>query len=96
MNEKTETVKSRIRKWVSRSGRDVELPVTDSFLLEMADDGVLRLKGCRGIVTYSPELIAVSTDRALLKVRGSGLFFQHYSGAEAAVGGVIDDVEFGR
>lgn len=96
MNEKAEAAKNRVRKWVSLSGRDAELPVTDFFLLEMADDGVLRIKGCRGIVDYTPELIAVATDSFLLRVRGSGLYFRQYSGAEASVGGVIGAVEFGR
>ena len=96
MNNKTEAVKNRVRKWVSMSGRDAELPVTDSFLLEMADDGVLHIRGCRGIVDYTPELIALATDRFLLRVKGGGLYFMQYSGAEAAVGGAIGAVEFGR
>lgn len=96
MNEKAEAAKNRVRKWVSLSGRDAELPVTDFFLLEMADDGVLCIKGCRGILDYTPELIAVATDRFLLRIRGSGLYFSKYSGAEAAVDGIIDAVEFGR
>ena len=77
-------------------GRDADLPVTDSFLLEMADDGVLRIRGSRGIERYLPEEIAVSTDRFLLTVRGSGLFLKSYSETDAAVNGRIETLEFGR
>ena len=96
MQEKTDALKNRIRRLVSLSGRDAELPVTDSFLLEMADDGVLHLKGCRGIAVCSPELIAVSTDRFLLTVRGEQLYLAHYSDTAASVAGRISQVEFGR
>ena len=96
MGEKTETVKNRVRRWISLTGRDADLPVTDSFLLEMADDGVLRLKGCRGLLVCTEQTGAVRTDRFLLTVRGEGLYFIHYSGTDASVGGRIDGVEFGR
>ena len=96
MGEKSETVKNRVRRWISLTGRDADLPVTDSFLLEMADDGVLRLKGCRGLLVCTEQTVAVRTDRFLLTVRGEGLYFIHYSGTDASVGGRIDGVEFGR
>ena len=86
----------RLRRLASLSGRDADLPVTDSFLLEMADDGALRLKGCRGLLTCTPALIALRTDRFLLTVKGEGLYFLHFSDTDASVGGRIDAVEFGR
>ena len=96
VRKKTSAVRNRIREWASMAGRDADLPVTDSFLLEMADDGVLRLKGCRAIVVCAPEAVAVTTDRFLLTVKGEGLYFRHYSDSDAAVGGRIDAVCFGR
>ena len=86
----------RLRRFVSETGRDAGLPVTDSFLMEMADDGVLRLSGCRGIGEYTREQISLRTDQFLLTVRGSGLFLRSYSKTEAAVGGVISSIGFGR
>ncbi len=96
MRGKTDAVKNSIRRFVSMAGRDAELPVTDSFLLEMADDGALHLKGCRGITVCTPEVIAVTADRFLLKIRGEGLYLSHYSQTAASVDGRIDAIEFGR
>ena len=96
MLNKTEAVKNRVRRWISLTGRDADLPVTDSFLLEMADDGVLRLKGCRELLVSAPETITVRTDRFVLTVRGEGLYFRHYSDTDASVGGRIDGIGFGR
>ena len=96
MHKKAAAVGNRIKQIVSRSGRDAELPVTDFFLLEMADDEVLRLKGCRGIITCTPERISVTTDRFLLTVMGEGLYFMNFSDTDASVGGRIESIGFGR
>ncbi len=96
LRNKTTAVGNRLRRLISLSGRDAGLPVTDSFLMEMADDGVLFLKGCRGIVTSGPERIAVTADRFVLTVEGEGLYFARFSGSDAAVGGRIDAIAFGR
>ena len=72
------------------------LPVTDTFLLEMADDESLTVRGSRGIAAYEPERIAFETDRFLLTVEGTGLFLREYSGTEAVIGGVITTLTFGR
>lgn len=96
LRNKTAAVRNSVRRLVSRSGRDADLPVTDSFLLEMADDGVLHLKGCRRIAVCTPETIAVAADRFLLTVGGEGLHLTHYSDTDAAVGGKIDRITFGR
>ena len=93
---KKQKAADRLRRLVSETGRDAGLPVTDTFLLEMADDGVLRLSGCRGIGEYTREQISLRTDQYLLTVRGGGLFLRSYSETEAAVAGEIDCVEFGR
>ena len=95
LRDKKAAVINRIKRFVSASGRDAELPVTDSFLLEMADDGVLRVRGCRGIAAYAPERIVLTTDRFLLTVQGEGLFLSHYSDTDAAVGGAIAGIAFG-
>ncbi len=86
----------RLRRLVSAAGRDAGLPVTDTFLLEMADDGVLRLSGCRGIAEYTQERISLVSARGMLTVRGSGLFLRSYSETETAVGGEIACVACGR
>ncbi len=96
MQNHTSAVGSRLRRLISMGGREADLPVTDSFLLEMADDGVLRITGCRGIRRYTPEEISVSTDRFLLTVRGEGLFLKSYSETDAAVNGKIETLVFGR
>ena len=96
MGKKTQAVIGRMKTFGSQAGRDAELPVTDSFLLEMADDEALRVKGCRGIALYAPERITLLTDKYPVTVSGSGLFLRHYSDTDAVVGGVIDSIELGR
>ena len=96
MQNHTSEVGNRLKRLISIGGREADLPVTDSFLLEMADDGVLRITGCRGIALYTPEEIAVSTDRFLLTVRGENLFLKSYSETDAAVNGKIESLDFGR
>ena len=96
MKKEASAVKHRLAVWRSRAGRDASLPVADTFLLEMADDETLLVKGSRGIADYAPERIAFLTDRFLLTVEGTGLFLREYSGTEAVVGGVIASVTFGR
>ena len=86
----------RLKTLGSRAGRDVQLPVTDSFLLEMADDETLMIKGCRGIAGYAPERIALLTDKFLIAVSGTNLYLRRYSDTDAAVGGTITSVSFGR
>lgn len=95
VREKSTAFNNRIRRLISLSGRGADLPVTDSFLLEMADDGVLQLKGCRGILVCTDRTITARTDRSLLTVTGEGLYFKHYSGTDASVGGRIDSIVFG-
>ena len=96
VHEEKTAVKNRLKRLVSLSGRDAELPVTDSFLLEMADDETLNLRGCRGIADCTAEQIAVRTDRFLLTIRGRGLYFKCYSDTDAMIAGHIDCVVFGR
>ncbi len=96
VRKKRNAAADRLRRLVSETGRDAGLPVTDTFLLEMADDGVLRLSGCRGIGEYTRERISLETDRGPLTVRGEGLFLRSYSETEAAVDGEIACLEFGR
>ena len=96
MQKHTSVAGDRLRRLISIGGRQADLPVTDSFLLEMADDGVLRITGCRGIELYTPEEITVSTDRFLLTVRGENLFLKSYSETDAAVNGRIETLAFGR
>ena len=86
----------RMKTLGSRVGRDAQLPVADSFLLEMADDETLLIKGCRGIAGYAPERIALQTDKFLITVTGAGLYLKRYSDADAAVAGAIDSLQFGR
>ena len=96
MRNKAFPVLNRLKTLGSRAGRDAQLPVTDSFLLEMADDETLRIKGCRGITGYAPERIALQTDKFLVTVDGTGLYLRCYSDTDAAVGGTIASVSFGR
>ena len=96
MQRKASAARNRLAAWRSKAGRDASLPVTDTFLLEMADDETLRIKGSRGIADYSQERIAFATDRFVLTVEGAGLFLREYGETEAAVGGVIESVSFGR
>ncbi len=87
---------SRLRRLGSMAARDAGLPVADAFSMEMADDGALRVKGCRGIAVYTGEEIVLLTDRFSLRVTGTGLFLRQYSETEAAVGGAVAAVSFGR
>ena len=96
MKRKASAARNRLAAWRSRAGRDASLPVTDTFLLEMADDETLLVKGSRAIADYAPDRIAFQTDRFLLTVEGTGLFLREYGAAEAVVGGVIGSVNFGR
>ena len=96
MKRKANGAAARLRLWGSMAGRAAELPATDSFLLEMADDGNLRIRGCRGIAEYTPERITVETDRGDVCVNGRGLFLRRYSDTDAAVDGAVLSIVFGR
>lgn len=95
-SEKKKKRRNAINLLKSRIGRDVLLPVMDSFLLEMADDGVLTVKGCNKVLTCRDDNVALMTDLFTLTVRGKGLLIETFSETLTSVKGVIESITFDR
>lgn len=96
MRLKINDIRNNLNLFKSKAGRDVLLPVADSFLMEMADDGALTVKGCHELLTYSENCVDLLTDRFLLSLRGKDLIIETFSENLTSVKGTIESIIFDR
>ncbi len=71
-----------------------ETAVTDTFHIEFTGGSDVTVEGCKGVVEYSEDVIALNLGKNVLRFRGANLEISVFSGEQAVIKGDIAIMEF--
>lgn len=76
---------------------ELQLPenaVTDTFHIEFMGGSDVTVEGCKGVVEYSEDVIALNLGKNILRFRGASLEISVFSEEQAVIKGDIAIMEF--
>lgn len=64
--------------------------------IEAVGNREICVSGCEGLISYTDELIVLELCDGILKIKGSILEMQSFSGGRVSVNGIISDINYGE
>ena len=81
---------------VRRFLRSTQLDISRKYLLEVNNEGNLRICGITDVNSFEDDNILVSSDEIITEIKGENMFFKTFSDKEIFVFGKINTINFIR